>query len=399
MWRRADSRCGAERNSELSGLIRPADLERVTRPGSRLRASGRPAAFAVGAYLLARITGVVVLWFWGAADHKSLSHLLGHEWDSALYVRIIEHGYDHGYPLLSNMAFFPLFPMSARALMLASPLSAAGAAIAIAWLSGLVAAWGLYAVGNLLYDQRTGIVLAVLWGVLPHALTESMAYSESLFTALAVWTLYCVLTEHWLPAGALCLLAGLSRPNAVALVPVVCLAALLAVVRRRAGWQAWAALLLAPLGWLGYLGWVGLRVHRLDGWFHIQKAGWGSSFDGGGYTLRELRTVLTRPVPLDLYLVTLVLALAVVLFVLSVLDRQPWPLLLFSALLLVLALGGSGYYNAKARFLVAAFPLLLKPAVSLARARTGTAVVVLGFLTVLSAYFGGYVLLVWTHSP
>ncbi|RAG81601.1 hypothetical protein DN069_32015 [Streptacidiphilus pinicola] len=297
------------------------------------------------------------------------------------------------------MAFFPLFPYAARGLTLVSPLSAPDAAIAVAWIAGAVAAWGLYAVGNLLHDRRTGIVLAMLWGALPHAVTESMGYSEGLFTALAAWTLYYVLTERWLAAGTLCLLAGLTRPTAVALIPAVCLAALIALVRRRAGLRAAAAIVLAPLGWLGYLAFVAHRTHHLDGWFRIQKLGWGSGFDGGVYTLREGRTVLGREMPLDLYLVTLVLAVAVLLFVLSVLDRQPWPLLVYSGLLLAVTLGGSGYYNAKARFLVVAFPLLLKPAVALAHARRGTVVSVLVFLTLVSAYCGGYLLLVWNHSP
>ncbi|WP_243640013.1 hypothetical protein [Streptacidiphilus pinicola] len=340
-----------------------------------------------------------MLWSWAASHHKTLGYLLGRTWDTVWYVGIIQHGYDSGTPLFSNMAFFPLFPYAARGLTLVSPLSAPDAAIAVAWIAGAVAAWGLYAVGNLLHDRRTGIVLAMLWGALPHAVTESMGYSEGLFTALAAWTLYYVLTERWLAAGTLCLLAGLTRPTAVALIPAVCLAALIALVRRRAGLRAAAAIVLAPLGWLGYLAFVAHRTHHLDGWFRIQKLGWGSGFDGGVYTLREGRTVLGREMPLDLYLVTLVLAVAVLLFVLSVLDRQPWPLLVYSGLLLAVTLGGSGYYNAKARFLVVAFPLLLKPAVALAHARRGTVVSVLVFLTLVSAYCGGYLLLVWNHSP
>lgn len=388
-----------EGNGALSSLLSAATAEPVSPPRSRLRATGRPAVLAVGAYLFVRLVGLLLLWSWAAGRHKSLGYLLGRTWDAVWYVGIVQHGYDSGSPLFSNMAFFPLFPYAARAVTLVSPLSAPDAAIAVAWISGALAAWGLYAVGNRLYDRRTGIVLAMLWGALPHAITESMGYSEGLFTALAAWTLYFVLAESWLAAGALCLLAGLTRPTAVALIPTVCLPALLALVRRRAGWRAGAGILLAPLGWLGYLGFVAYRTHHLDGWFRIQKLGWGSGWDGGVYTLREGHTVLVRAMPLDLYLVTLVLALAVLFFVLSVLSRQPWPLLLYSALLLAVTLGGSGYYNAKARFLVVAFPLLLAPATALARARRGTAVSVLVFLIAFSAYCGGYLLLVWNHSP
>lgn len=158
-------------------------------------------------------------------------------------------------------------------------------------------------------------------------------------------------------------------------------------------------MLLAPAGWLGYMLWVGARVHRLDGWFHIQKDGWGSSWDGGRFTVNSAKHILRGESPLDLYVVTLVLVLAVALFALTVAQRQPWQLLLFSALLLATSIGGTGYYQSKARFLVAAFPLLLPPALALARARTATTVTVITTLTLISGYFGGYLLLVWVHSP
>ena len=61
----------------------------------------------------------------------------------------------------------------------------------------------------------------------------------------------------------------------------------------------------------------------------------------------------------------------------TIIDRQPWQLLMFSALMLVMSLGGENYYNAKARFLLPAFALLLPIAVALARAGWARAVTVL----------------------
>ncbi|MFJ4411231.1 hypothetical protein [Streptomyces sp. NPDC088910] len=378
---------------------RPAPATQPTGRRDALRRAARAAAPAVLGYLLVRLAATAMLWMWARSEHKSLLGLLGRKWDSLWFLGIIEHGYDHGTPAQSNLAFFPLYPQLVRGTAALSPTGPATTGVVLGWLFALAAAWGIYAVGAKLYGQRAGVVLAVLWGVIPHAVVESMAYTESLFTALAAWTLYALLCEHWLTSAFLCLLAGLTRPTASALVPVVCLAALFAIVRAPRAWRAWAALLIAPAGWIGYLVWVGLRVHRLDGWFHIQKDGWGSSWDGGRFTVDSARHILSTPSALDLYAVTVVLLLAVALFVLGVLDRQPWPLLLFSFLLLATSIGGSGYYHSKARFLVAAFPLLIPPAIALAKARTGTAVTVVTTLTLVSGYFGGYLLLVWNHSP
>lgn len=383
----------------VENVTRPLPGSNPPGPGSWWNRFVRPAVPAMAGYLAVRLVGIGVLWLWAKAEGESLLWLLGNKYDSGWYLQIINQGYDHGEWAQSNLAFFPLYPMLARALAAITPFGPAGAALVLAWIAGVVAAWGLYVLGNHLYGRRTGIILAILWGALPHAVVESMAYTESLFTALAVWALYAVLTKQWLIAGSLCLLAGLTRPTATALIAVVCLAALVAVVRRPADWRAWSALVISPVGWIGYLVWVGHRVGRLDGWFYIEDTGWNTGWDGGRYTLSFATKVLTEPSKLDFYAVTLIMVLAVALLAHSIIQRQPWPLLLYSTVLLVTTIGGYEMYNAKARFLLVAVPLLLPVATALARTRTAGAVVTISTLTLISTYFGGYLVFVWDLSP
>ncbi|GAB3062079.1 hypothetical protein [Micromonospora schwarzwaldensis] len=144
---------------------------------------------------------------------------------------------------------------------------------------------------------------------------------------------------------------------------------------------------------------MGARTGRPDGWFHIQSAGWGTSFDFGVYTVDRGQQALVQVAALPLLVVTVVALVSLMFFVLSVLDRQPWQLLLYSGLLLVTTLGAAGYYHSKARFLLPAFPLLLPAAVGLARAGRAKAATVLVTLVAFSTYFGGYLLLIWTKSP
>ncbi|MFI2711417.1 hypothetical protein ACH495_14955 [Micromonospora sp. NPDC018662] len=383
-----------------SPLAAPAPAADRHRPGlaRRLRAAARDAAPALAVYALVRLVGLLAVYAWARSRGVSAVRELT-DADATYYLDIARRGYD-GYPRVqSDMAFFPLYPTLVGAVDRVSPLGPRAAGLVVAALAGVAAAWALYAIGTYLHDRRTGVVLAALWAALPHAVVESMAYSETLFTALAAWSLYALLRRHWLTAGVLCLFAGLTRPTASSLIPVVGLAALIAIVRRRDGWRPWAAALLAPAGWLGYLAWVGTQTGRLDGWFHIQSAGWHSQFDFGVYTFRRGREVLAHSAAPQLLVVSVVLLLAVTLFVLSLLDRQPWQLLLFSALMLVTTLGAAGYYHSKARFLLPAFALLLPAAAGLARAGRARAVTVLVALTAFSTYFGGYLLLVWTRSP
>ncbi|MFI6819918.1 hypothetical protein ACIBJE_03060 [Micromonospora sp. NPDC050187] len=364
----------------------------------RLGAAFRYALPALVGYAAVRLVAFVTLYVWARNTGRRPFALLA-EFDGDWYLGIARDGYDAVEALRSNMAFFPLYPGLTAAVEAVSPLQHRNSALLVGWLAAGAAAWGLFAVGDHLHGRRVGVVLAVLWGVLPHSLVQMMTYSEALFTALAAWSLYALLRGHWLTAGLLCLLAGLTRPTGTALIAVVGLAALIAVVRRQDGWRPWAAMALAPLGWLGYLAWVGWRTGRIDGWFHIQGAGWGSRFDFGVNTYERGQQVLAHASALEFAVVSLVGLLAVMFFVLSVIDRQPWQLLLYSGLLLVTTLGAAGYYHSKARFLLPAFPLLLPAAVALARAGRARAVTVLTTLAVISAYFGGYLLLIWKFSP
>jgi len=374
----------------------------VPAPGRALGAAVRYAWPALAAYLAVRAVGLVTLAWWAHDRGVPVVRLLATRSDAAWYLGIARHGYDGGQGQ-SNLAFFPLYPALTAAVARVTGWGL-HPQLVVAWTAGLLAAWGLFAVGAAVGGRRTGVALAVLWGVEPHAVVESMAYTEGLFTALAAWCLLALLRRHWLAAGLLCLLAGTARPTALALVPVVMLDAALALRRPgsagSARWRPAACLLLAPLGVAGYLAWVAVRTGRLDGWQHVQRDGWHSTWDWGADAARQAGRILTSASqPLPYVVVTAVVAVAVLLALLGLADRQPWQLSGFAVLALALTIGGSGYYHAKARFLLVAFPLLLPVARPLARTAPVKAVATLALLTATSAYVGGYLLLIWPWSP
>ncbi|NEB75920.1 hypothetical protein G3I40_11900, partial [Streptomyces sp. SID14478] len=196
------------------------DVDRRDRP------SLRRAAPALLGYAGVRALGLLALALWSAAVGKSPHTLLTARWDSLWYTRVAEHGYGWSVTLPdgsvhSNLAFFPLLPWLERLVHAVGPLSYADAGLVVAWLASLAAAWGVFAVGDRLHGRRTGVCLAVLWGALPVGIVASMAYSEALFTALAAWGLYAVVRRHWVSAGLLAALAGLTRPVGAAVVAAV----------------------------------------------------------------------------------------------------------------------------------------------------------------------------------
>src|SRR5690606_37284523 len=137
------------------------------------------------------------------------------------------------------------------------------------------------------------------------------------------------------------------------------------------------------------------QTGELNGYFGLQRRGWSSSFDGGAATLRFAVAALTgnqpglapRPVWLSL--------VALVLLVLCVRQRLPWPLVAFAAAVLVLTLGSDGLMYSKVRLMLPAFPLLLPAAMGLARCRRATAVEVTSFVVFFGAWFGAYSLTAW----
>ncbi|KOT59816.1 membrane protein [Streptomyces rimosus subsp. rimosus] len=351
---------------------------------------------------------------WAHLQRHGLWPLLANRWDSRWYTGIADHGYaaslDPSRFDACNLAFFPLYPVVVKAVAGVTPGSRATIGLLVAVGCSLLAAWGIYAVGERLHGRRVGTVLAVLWGATPVAAVQWMGYTESLFTALVAWSLYAVLTDRWVTAGALCLLAGLTRPTGVALVAAVCVSAVVALWRLRRTGPAPMPLdpdrnrirrivlgaVLAPLGWLAYVGWVGVRLGRADGYFAVQRQ-WRNEWDGGRETLRALRATLVHQSNPQLYLVvvSLVLIMSVVLFLLCLSGHRSLPLLVFSGVLLVVVLGSGGVYFPRARFLLPGFPLLLPLALALAGTRRRTAVLCLSVAALGSAYFGAYMLLTY----
>lgn len=375
----------------------------VTRPRT---APLRAAAPALLGYAAARAVGVLIAVAWGA--HRGTSGLfrLSTMWDSYWYQDVAVHGYAGSIPVAGPhgpyevYAFFPLYPMLIRLVHLL-PVSVNYAALAIAWIASLAAAWGIFRVADRLYGRRVGILAAVLWGVSPYAVVESAAYSELVFTAFTAWAMYAAVCRKWVWAGSLSLLAGLSRPTGVAVAAAVSGAALWELVRRRADWRAAVGMLLAPLGFVGFVGWVGLQKGRWDGYFRVQDA-WESHFDYGRKTFYSLRDLLTKTDTIWLadVVVAVVLATGVLLLAISIVQRQPPVLLFYSAAMLTLALGDAAYFNSRARFLLPAFALLLPVATGLARVRSrASLVLILASAALGSAMYGGYVAFVYPDAP
>lgn len=189
-------------------------------------------------------------------------------WDTGWYMTIVRDGYmlqnDH-IQQQSNVAFFPLYPMLVRGLILPIPDS---------WLSdgvilvvGLVVS-NLFLLGGLIllyllawelsHDvgvaQRTVLYLLFF----PTAFVLSCFYTESAFLFLSLTALYAAQRRQWAWAALAAALLSLTRPLGILITPILLWMYLSAV-----GWRIrnlrptilW--LFLTPLPFLLHLTWMG----------------------------------------------------------------------------------------------------------------------------------------------
>ena len=213
------------------------------------------AAGMAGAGLGARVGG------WQMFDPAMLSTSFGGfgnllaapavRWDAIHYLSIA----GHGYAAPPDTAFFPLYPLLIH---LGSWLTGSAALAAI-----LISA-GCFALALVLLHRLTELELGrpaadatvVLLAFAPLSFFFTAVYTESLFLALSVATIYAARREHWALAGGLGALAALTRVTGVLLVipmAAVCLR------RRRGTWRRLVSILAPAAALIGYLGFLGMR--------------------------------------------------------------------------------------------------------------------------------------------
>jgi len=147
-------------------------------------------------------------------------------WDACWYLRIADHGYERGEP---STAFFPLYPALTRAAgeLLGGRMVLGG--MVISGLAYIAAITGLYRLVQRDFDVSMARRTVLYLSVFPTAFFLFAPFTEALFLATAVWTIYAARMRWWAWAGVAALLAGLTRiQGAVLVLPLA--------------WEAWRAI-------------------------------------------------------------------------------------------------------------------------------------------------------------
>ena len=344
------------------------------------------------------IRAIVALTFIAGASisHRALYSITS-RWDAQWYARIAEQGYGTTLPgthhrLLSDYAFFPLFPFLERCLHWATDLSFTTSGVIVSLISSIAAAIAITFIAQTFAGQDFARALLILWAVYPLSALLWMSYSESLFTALASWSLYFVIKKRWFAAGLSAALVGATRPIGLAIVAVIAIEALL-YIKRYKSVAPISALILAPLGWASFIAYADIHSHSrtIFAYFNFQK-GWGNGFDGGIAFFSWIgHALLHQPLSGAAVLAGLFL----VLWALIATCRMaiPRPLKLYAIFMVAISLSSAGYFSSKPRYLIPAFILLAPLAAITSKWSARRQVIIYSIATVLAAIAGALWLL------
>ncbi len=143
-------------------------------------------------------------------------------WDGGWYVSIATEGYQFSQNAQSNVAFFPLYPLTIKlfSIIFKNPYLSGIIVSNLAFIIGIVFLYKLLREYLLKDEGKT------LWSILfliffPYSLFFSAVYSESLFLMCAVLCFYFAEGKNWVLSGIFGMLACADRFVGIALFPAI----------------------------------------------------------------------------------------------------------------------------------------------------------------------------------
>jgi Gpi18-like mannosyltransferase len=260
-------------------------MHRLRAIWSRCLDAVRPWRWTILVYLLSRLLLIAVAICAGALTHYSLAAEVG-RWDGTWYAQIASSGYPmHVAHHPTTLGFFPLYPIVIwLAVHLPGPPdSVILAGVLVSGVGGLVATILVQRLATDWWGEKSGRRAALLFCFFPGSIVFSMVYAEGLLIPLAAGCLLALERRRWILAGVLAGLATAVQPDAIALVVVCAVCALVELHRRgRRDREALRSLFAPALSIAGICSfaiflwvWTGTPFATVE----TQHYGWGEKVD------------------------------------------------------------------------------------------------------------------------
>ena len=260
----------------------PADRRRH---GLRLP---RGLGFSAAVYLATRIPILIAIVVYLRSHPRQQLWSIATLRDGWWYLKLANYGYSdtlrspatnlsdtaHSY---SDWAFFPGYPLLIKATHGVTTLPYLPSTLIAASVTGLLAVWAMYLLGETFGGVRVARGSALLFAAWPGSAALTFPYSEGLFLAATAGSLALLLRRRWIAAGLLGAVATATRPTGLALVAAALVVAVVAIVRER-DWRPLVTPILASTGATAFVifGWV--RTGDVMAWRHAENL-WGQQLD------------------------------------------------------------------------------------------------------------------------
>ncbi len=281
-----------------------------------------------------------------------------YQWDANWYMSIVTDGYNWVQADQSNVAFFPLYPLTIKALgwVLGGRYLLAGLLLSNAFMFG-----GLVFLYRLVRDDYgDDVARRTVWllAIFPTSIFFTSLYTESLFLLTGVATFYYARRGRWAMAGVWGLLASLTRITGILLLLPLAWEYLsqknfsLRKLRPAALWLS-----LVPGGIFAFMAYLYFGYDRPLAFAETQASGWG-------HELTPIWSSFTHDISFlvnqsELWVIY-ELAATLLLGVLTVLavKKLPGSYTLYMLLSLLFPLA-SGTTKSMSRYLLAVFPAFI----------------------------------------
>jgi hypothetical protein len=226
-------------------------------------------------------------------------------YDSGYFQGIAWDGYSPAAGGRSNIAYFPVYPMLIRfvgRLFGRHHATYYLAAIAIAWISFVLATVVLYRLARLDVPRGRADRAVLLTAIFPFAFFFGVAYSESTFLLFALLAFYLFRVRRWVLGGICGAVATATRVPGIMMLPALAWIAWRNAVDRRERALAVAGLALAASGFTSYCVYIYfLTGHPFEWAATLQR--WGY-YPGGAPWLAPVRLARNLATHPYLYLTT-----------------------------------------------------------------------------------------------
>ncbi|MGD0643446.1 MAG: glycosyltransferase family 39 protein [Candidatus Bathyarchaeia archaeon] len=156
----------------------------------------------------------------GPAPPLTIVMSMFNHWDAPHYVDIAKYWYVNTGDAANFIVFFPLYPILIRLFTVDFSYINLSALI-VSNVCSLIAFFYLYKLAKLEFNDSVAVKSVLFLSVFPTAYFLSAPYTEGLFFALIIASIYYARLGKWQFAGSLSLLAALTRIEGLILLPVL----------------------------------------------------------------------------------------------------------------------------------------------------------------------------------